>query len=480
MPAPEAASRQQRATSWVLPVVTAVVLIAAFCLYYFVYVRAQREYLGNRNFRSLAALGDQLQTMVTIHGSILEFYADLASTRRHGREPHRAKVDLEHILAVRPEDSALPKAVRDRESQRDYLKYLAPTFELADPATNQPSERVSRLAILRRDGRWVLEFDALPEPGDPTDYRGSLVLEDLFQPLVGSLPFDDILLAEDTGEIVYQSKKDGPLFTTLLSLLANQTGIAGKTPAGNPDPAAPKADSVSIHLTDVALTGTNYKLFLQPVLIDAFSDDPSQKEERHRWMLCGLRSSATLEWEALAISYTIIIWLTALLFAVCMGGPMLKLFLMNNRERLRLRDLGFLGLFLILLSGIFTLSGLQAAYFHSNDDDTEGQLQQLGERLSKDIHLELGLMRDQLVALCRTQTLKHDLHSAETNEIVRQKIADQSAGEVASAARIYLNFNNAFWTDDDGHQVVKWSSGQYATPLIDVSGMRAYTQPKTT
>jgi hypothetical protein len=480
MPAPEAASRQQRATSWVLPVVTAVVLIAAFCLYYFVYVRAQREYLGNRNFRSLAALGDQLQTMVTIHGSILEFYADLASTRRHGREPHRAKVDLEHILAVRPEDSALPKAVRDRESQRDYLKYLAPTFELADPATNQPSERVSRLAILRRDGRWVLEFDALPEPGDPTDYRGSLVLEDLFQPLVGSLPFDDILLAEDTGEIVYQSKKDGPLFTTLLSLLANQTGIAGKTPAGNPDPAAPKADSVSIHLTDVALTGTNYKLFLQPVLIDAFSDDPSQKEERHRWMLCGLRSSATLEWEALAISYTIIIWLTALLFAICMGGPMLKLFLMNNRERLRLRDLGFLGLFLILLSGIFTLSGLQAVYFHSNDDDTEGQLQQLGERLSKDIHLELGLMRDQLVALCRTQTLKHDLHSAETNEIVRQKIADQSAGEVANAARIYLNFNNAFWTDDDGHQVVKWSSGQYATPLIDVSGMRAYTQPKTT
>src|ERR1700737_492792 len=74
---PEAASQEKRATSWVLPVATAGVVIAAFCLYYFVYVRAQREYLGNRNFRALAALGDQLQTMVTIHGSILEFYADL-------------------------------------------------------------------------------------------------------------------------------------------------------------------------------------------------------------------------------------------------------------------------------------------------------------------------------------------------------------------------------------------------------------------
>src|ERR1022692_1135621 len=168
MPAPGAASQQQPATSWVLPIVTAVVLIAAFCLYYFVYVRAQREYLGNRNFRSLAALGDQLQTMVTIHGSILEFYADLASTKRHGKEPNRAKVDLEHILAVRPEDMALPKAVRDRESQRDYVRYLAPTFQLADPATKRPADSGSRLAMLRRDGRWVLQFDALPEPGDPT------------------------------------------------------------------------------------------------------------------------------------------------------------------------------------------------------------------------------------------------------------------------------------------------------------------------
>ena len=156
-------------------------------------------------------------------------------------------------------------------------------------------------------------------------------------------------------------------------------------------------------------------------MIDAFSDDPAQKEERHKWMLCGLRSSATLEWEALAISYTVIIWLTVLLFAICMGGPILKLFLMNNRERLRLRELGFLGLFLILLSSIFTLSGLQAAYFHSNDDNTEGQLKQLGENLSKDIHLELRLMRDQLLALCRTEALKQDLHLAETNEVIRQR-----------------------------------------------------------
>ena len=168
---------------------------------------------------------------------------------------------------------------------------------------------------------------------------------------------------------------------------------------------------------------------------------------------------------------------------------------MNDRERLRLRELGFLGLFLILLSGIFTLSGLQAAYFHSNDDNTEGRLKQLSENLATDIHLELGLMRKQLLALCRTDELKQDLRSAITNEKIRQgfdkspagspgapagKAVEKPSDKMVTAARMYPNFNNAFWTDDDGHQVVKWSPGGYTTPLIDVSGLRAYSQPKTT
>ena len=88
----EVASQGQRMTSWVLPLVTAAVLITVFCLYYFVYVKAQREYLGSRNFRALAALGDQLQKQITIHGSILEFYADVADASRHKSDSQLQKV----------------------------------------------------------------------------------------------------------------------------------------------------------------------------------------------------------------------------------------------------------------------------------------------------------------------------------------------------------------------------------------------------
>jgi hypothetical protein len=70
----DAKSGEKSTASWLVPVVTAVALVGVFCIYYFVYVSARREYLTNRNFRALALLGNQLQTNILSHGSILEFY----------------------------------------------------------------------------------------------------------------------------------------------------------------------------------------------------------------------------------------------------------------------------------------------------------------------------------------------------------------------------------------------------------------------
>ncbi len=142
---------RMRPATWVLPLITAAVLISAFSLYYFVYVAARREYLANRNFRSLAVLGDQVQAMVTMHSGILEFTAHLADPARD--EDHGKKEALEKFVVVRPEDELLAKKERDAEALKDYfLKYLAPGFTL----TNQGRAGQSRLEVQRRNGRWEL------------------------------------------------------------------------------------------------------------------------------------------------------------------------------------------------------------------------------------------------------------------------------------------------------------------------------------
>src|SRR5206468_787922 len=287
----EAAGGVKPPTSWVLPLITAVVLASAFCLYYFVYVAARREYLANRNFRSLAELGDHIQAMVTMHSSILEFTAHLDTARDddHGKK----KEDLEKFVVIRPEDRKLPPKERDAEALKDYLKYLAPGFALAD----QERAGQARLEVQRRNGRWELVLTAHKHKPSHRDYVGSLEIFRMLEPLVGSLPFDDILLVSKDGTIVYQSNRAGPQFTTLTGLLqAQPEAVEAKPKAAESENSKSEADkhskntapdkghdavgqntdktwqNKSKHLTDIELAGTRYKLFLQPVVLDVYSD----------------------------------------------------------------------------------------------------------------------------------------------------------------------------------------------------------------
>ena len=504
-------------TSWALPLITAVVLASAFCLYYFVYVAARREYLANRNFRSLAVLGDQVQAMVTMHSSILEFSAHLADPARD--DDHAKKEDLEKFVVIRPEDESLSKKERDPEALKDYLKYLAPGFAL----TNQGRAGRSRLEVQRRNGRWELVLTAHNHHRSQKDYVGSLELFRMLEPLVGSLPFDDILLVSKDGTIVYQSHKAGPQFTTLTGLLqAQPEGAEAKPEAAASKQSKPQTSKhskddaqktsgheavgqntdktwqvSSKHLTDIQLAGTRYKLFLQPVVLDVYSDeDEGQAEPAQEWVLCGLRSAKTLEWEALSISSTFMVWLTALFLAIFMSSPLLKILFMNHRQHLRLREIAWLSSSLVLLAIVFTLSGLNAIGFPLNDD-TEEQLGILGRNLSNNIHYELKSMRNQLVDWCNLRPTKQDKSRVSLQEDLtsykdkqRQVVRSydpnyqppkhqisklQSPSDVGS----YSYLNNVFWTDDDGQQIVKWGASRYLTPMIDISQYRLFTHPES-
>lgn len=466
--------------SWLVPIATAAILASAFCVYYFVYVGARREYLVNRNFRSLAALGAHIQRVVSTHGSILEFYSDLAQ-----------KEDLSKYLLVRKEDEELQTADKREESRKDYLQYLAPELGLTKGNIGVKSPPPPRLDVQRRDGRWDLVLGAHRHENARADYLGSLNLDELLRLPAASLPFDDILLVTDDGRVVYQEKKAGPQFTTLSSLMKARVDGAGtkadgpETQGGGSAPSNGKkplqGQDTTLHLADILLAGTRYKLFLQPVLIDIFNDDPTGAEPAREWKLCGLRSTRALEWEALSISYTVIIWFTAVFFAICMGGPVLKLIFMNQRERFPLHELGFLSLFMVLLAGVFTLTTLEMVDVRAASD-TDAQLERLGKTLSNDVHDDLGKMRDQLVDWCKADGLNTDLRKSIKNKVIRNTPGKDAKPnplvELTPGPNMYPFLTNVFWTDDDGHQVVKWSTSGYVTPMIDVSGLRVFREPK--
>lgn len=376
----------------------------------------------------------------------------------------------------------------------------------------------------RRNDNWELILSAFPRAGSDNhqktdkDFQGSLKIDDLMTPLVGSLPFDDILLVSQEGTIVYQSKKTGPQFMTLSALLQSQitetapAKSAAEKQAGGAGPAKtepktkpetrggpidenadPSWRARSMHMTEVMLAGTKYKLFLQPVLVSTFIDAATEEEPASEWVLAGMKSSASVDWEALSLSYTFFIWFTFLFFVIWASYKVLKIIFMNQREHLHLRELGSLGLSLVLLAAVLTFSLLQLD-FHLNDD-TEAQLHRVGGTLSKNIHDELRQMADQLTEWCGVaangkDNLGDDLGKVARNgkpgskdpqEVIRNMNAE---GKPLARADIestpeptkYPYVNNAFWTDDDGHQIVKWSTIQYVTPMIDVSQLPIYGQ----
>jgi hypothetical protein len=499
-------------TAWLIPAITAAALALAFCAYYFVYVGARREYLANRNFRALAALGEHLQQSVSIHGSILEFCADLLAHKKQAA--HLDTLGADSFLIVRPEDEKLADADKEREALKDYLKFLAPTFELNEVRSEDSS---ASLHVERHNDRWDLVLRSFQHGGTGKNYQGSLQIDELMKPLVGSLPFDDILLVSQEGFIVYQQKHTGPQFTTLGSLLQAQVGtpVSGTPATGTADQpdAAPSAEpgapeqrkksgavivkqnadpawrSRSMHLTELMLAGTRYKLFLQPVVVATYRNVEDRAEPASEWVLCGIRSSSTLDWEALSLSYTFFIWFTVIFFVIWTGYKALKIIFMNNRERLRLRELGTLGLSLVFLTSVMTLSALELD-FHINDDTDDG-LRRLGRSLSGNIHDEMQQMSAQLISWCGSGELQGpqgDLNrvSRVKREIIRNT-QQEAEGQplhgtrVAAAARPneYPFTSNVFWTDDDGHQIVKWGTTRYVTPMIDVSALPVFVRPAT-
>jgi len=91
-------------------------------------------------------------------------------------------------------------------------------------------------------------------------------------------------------------------------------------------------------------------------------------------------------------------------------------------------------------------------------------------------------MREQLKQWCNASNLRDDLKLVEEGrpEVIRKRSAAAGDARKTPEANAYHYVNNAFWTNDDGMQIVKWSTSGYLTPMIDLSRLRIYTQPRST
>jgi hypothetical protein len=253
--------------------------------------------------------------------------------------------------------------------------------------------------------------------------------------------FEDVLVADESGRVLWQLSESGPRIADLRPILGEGTDIVAKqrmfgflnsTPqepvttrpsdskpldsSGNgnrsgPSPAtgvSPLRTAEAVRLerlsqgssaTKVAIAGKDYLLFAQtsPVVLGNAADKASQ------WnlVLVGLRLATRIDAESHAIPYSVLIWL-ALCAAVLLGfsWPWFKLQYMSNTERFRPRD-GWLLLFtLLLVTAGVTLILLNASYVQRSTARADAAMRSLADQMKENFEQEISR------ALCQLEEIQ--------------------------------------------------------------------------
>ena len=494
---------------YLIPLATAMLLGVCFVIYYLTYVQQHREYLLNRNYRVLATLGEQMSETLANQTATLTSYVnafegnEFADTMHTGgtfiraRGKNDKKDEKADKLLSEGGDYGMSEEIHTFAPRLSHVKVRAVAARQQDPAKYEQRCPVANEAsagkshpppqdpeLIRRDGQWMFLLAAVDDCEDH-EASSTISVEDLARSFSPSIldTFDDVLIADEESRIIYQKQRIGPHFSRLSELVkgASQLLDSGRQP-GEKDKSKTETSAAggsgSEQLVETDLAGVPTLIFLEPVTIDLNPSRGAEKKYARRFTLCGLVPSRGFRWQSLAISYRAVILLFSVFLLLCLCTPIIKIFFLNERERLRLREIVVLPLLFAAVAGAGTAICLQMFYFGLGRDDTDRELNNVARQMQDNIKAEVTAMYAQLMAACDNDYLISDLAFHDKQDPPQQVIRNNVLGAEflgAKPARApYPYFGSFFVTDDKGRQIVKWSTASEATPLIDVSSLEFF------
>ncbi len=491
----------------ILLLITWGVLLGFFIGYENYFVAGQKEFLIDREFRSLSRLSEQLTA-----------------------EFDRARFSVSSLAKIVNEAKATaPEApsnlnCRSKENIREcfdaYSKtYLSEIWDgsvpalplilcLGDKPENarlQPDNNSSGLGV-------IVECPQERQPqagGAQKQTKSDPVLRMDMKPWVqkafeqAKSSFDDVLVADESGHVLFQQSATGPRIGELDPILATGTDISTKqnvfgflnpstpntsstkqsdskstsepgTSGGAAGKNAPPGKTGSLSrgssATKVSIGGKTYLLFTQPSAVAMGGG-----EQAARWplVLVGLRLASSVESESHALPYSVLIWL-GLCGAVLLGlsWPWFKLQYMSNTERFRPRD-GWILLFTLLLvsSGVMLML-LNGSYLLRSRDYTDGALKSIAGQMKQNFALELSRAFSQLQEIRGTDEFRRTSKDLKNPGLVGSYPIEKYPGQS------YPYFEIAFWADCHGNQVAKVDIRKVATPPLKLTRFPFYQAVK--
>jgi hypothetical protein len=460
---------------WVLG--TVVIALVLFTLYYSIYVAAQQAYYNERAFRLLSSMSDKFAQNVDIAGNILTASATYQDRNAAGEYIHRVLRGRmgDQAFAISTLKKKNPKALPTRDGTLTlYLPDSPNTFrlradyrEVAPPlqATSPESPCASGSPDLLVCA--TIDFAPMVSPA----FRD---LEEGF--------FDDVLIADSEGLVLYQQSPGGIRIQNLSELPPPPGGLStksllSKTEAPTSDGKATAAHSSFYAVSqvsskrDVELAGSTYQLYIQPSSVSL-----RQKQQDRRLVLCGLRTVKHSHGQVLVVPYPYLIWSALIgLTAFALGWPLLKFTYMSSKERLHSRHILYLISSTLLATAFVTLIALNASYKLTSDESSENELRLLADKINSNVNAELASALATLEVLSSDKALLKLAHREEdwnqANFLEQYRTLSPQGKPLP-----YSYFRYFFLADDEGWQRLKLTVNSEATPKTNVSD-EPYFQP---
>ncbi|HYP00753.1 MAG TPA: hypothetical protein VER76_11230 [Pyrinomonadaceae bacterium] len=453
-------------------VLTLLVLLVPFSLYYWGFVRRQTSYFTEHKSRQLAVIGNQIGAKMqklswAVDNSTAELFRDAVEAKTEGMKEEaldKFKKTLALGEKLEPRNLFLPAQPKNAKAKLD--KRVAIRWE--------GEREMSKLGIVFT-GAW--------KDGSPAQ---SLEVEadlgGVLQQILAKEAFESVLIADaESGAVKYQHNRQSGSKLSIATLDALRDEHKKKID----HPALAQATNIQ----DVKLAGEDYKLFSRPVDMNVALSG----SERPKWIVCGLISEGQFRRERWAVSSTVLILFTVVMILGALSWPFLKLWLMGAKDRIRMADVYFLFFAAMIGSALLTLFSLYVYTYRNLMHEADSKLPTFAREVHNNLHAEVRSALNELDRLNEdllADTESHDLiavgtglqdsraHNAlQPKTLEKANILPEHILKAEQNEKIqhpYPFFTTAFWIDDERRQRIKLTTKDVTTPFITVPPTRAY------
>ncbi len=479
--------------------VTWALLLGFFLAFDSSFVAGQREYLIDRHFRSLAALSRELSAEFERARISAESSLKLVASAAKQPSGKGRLLDCQNVANIQQCFRNFADIYLGEVLAREKSPVAVPRCWRPDP-DHVPLEAVTADGPLILNVRCFSGEDpkkaGSPNPGSAV-YVYTLDMTPWVQLAFLHLddPFDDVLLADTSGRILFQRSTTEPRIVDLSAIVAGsvelgprQTVVALPGAASQERPSArkPQQESsttpanaslssaagtaanefdrllVSTDFRRAVIGGKNYELFSQPAHV-VLGNYPAGGSI---WplVLLGLRHTRDLDAESHSLPYSTLIWLAlSAMVLLSLSWPLFKVRFMSNTERFSPRDAWYLILALFLMATSAMLILLNASYISQSQNTDDVAMELLAGRIIENFQAEFRGAFEQLRAV---------RHDAAYMAARKNAEAPGLYGGYLSAARVTLGypyFEIVFWTNCNGNQLLKLDVRAAPTPPTNVS-----------